>query len=221
MKRLEAFEILEKRVTELMASKDKPVRVAVNGIEGSGKTSFVLELVHYLVQQGIQAVHVGIDGFHNQKSYRYRQGRDSAQGYFEDSYNEAAFVEKVLLASQEDVPRYTAAVHDLETDELFELKTVALPQRSVIVTDGAYLFKPSYLPHWDLKVYLKVPFEVARVRGTQRDAELLGGVEAAHTKYITRYHAASQIYIEACDPEKVADIIFDNSDFRNPELIKC
>lgn len=220
MKRLEAFEILEKSVTELMATKDKPIRVAVNGIEGSGKTSFVVEFVRYLIQQGIPAVHVGIDGFHNQKSYRYRQGRDSAQGYYEDSYNETAFVEKVLLASQEDSPHYTPAVHDLETDELVELKTIDLSQKSVIVTDGAYLFKPSYLPHWDLKVYLKVPFEVARARGTQRDAELLGGAEAAHSKYVSRYHAASQIYIKACDPEKIADIIFDNSNFENLELIK-
>ena len=139
--------------------------------------TFVEEFVRYLVQSGIQATHVSIDGFHHQKSHRYRQGRDSARGYYEDSYNEEAFAEKVLRASQTDAPHYTSAVHDLETDELLELDSVPLPEKSVIITDGAYLFKPSYLPHWDLKVYLKVPFEVARLRGTQRDAELLGGVD--------------------------------------------
>jgi uridine kinase len=211
MKRQEAFEFIKTRTVELTGLKGKPVRLAINGIEGSGKTSFAVELVRYLVQEGIDAIHVSIDGFHRPKQYRYRQGRDSARGYYEDAYDEAAFVEKVLVSSQEQNPHYFSAIHDLDSDEQVQLLPTSLAPNSVLVTDGAYLFKLTYEPYWDLKIYLKVPFELAKERGVNRDMSQLGGRENAENKYAARYHAASQIYIEECKPEAIADIVFDNS----------
>ncbi len=214
------FQAIEQICREGLSSKNKPLRVAINGIEGTGKTYFAEKFSAYLNQQSFEAHHISIDGFHFDSSIRYRQGRDSSQGYYEDSFDELTFVEKVLLASQQDVPQITKATHDLETDEYINLKPETIRFDSIIVTDGAYLFKPNYLPHWDLKIYLQCPFEIAMARGIKRDQAWLGGLQEAEQKFIDRYHAASKIYNQLNQPENQADIIIDNSDFSKLRVIK-
>lgn len=220
MKESEIFKILKERIIHLLDNKQKPVRVAVNGIEGTGKTTFAENFVVFLNNEKVKAIHVSIDGFHFNKEHRYKQGRDSAKGYYEYSYNEIAFVEKVLLSSQSEKPNYTKAIHDLETDQYLDLEPIEISNETILITDGAYLFKPNYREHWDLKIYLKTDFETALVRGINRDKELLGGIEATKDKFNNRYHQASKIYIENNNPEEIADIIIDNTDFYNLKLIK-
>jgi len=215
MKQIEAFSLVRDKIDKIQAAKSKPVRVAINGIEGTGKTTFAIRFVEYLKAQSCSAFHVSIDGFHFNKNKRYKQGRDSADGYYEDSYNEAAFVDKVLKMSQGDPPRYISATHDLSTDEYLNLKPQSLPDKAVIVTDGCYLFKPIFNPFWDLRIYLKTDFNTALERGAQRDRHVLGGYDEAKKKFGLRYHAASKRYLSEVSPEALADIIIDNTDFED------
>ena len=178
------------------------------------------KLTSYLQVRGHSAIHVSIDGFHFNKAHRYRQGRDSALGYYEDSYHEQAFVEKVLLSSQEASPCYIPAIHDLVTDEYLDLPPISIPQDAFLISDGAYLFKPAYRKHWDVKIYLKTDFATAQSRGVVRDAESLGGEEAAIAKFKARYHEASRIYRERNRPEELADFVVDNTDFDKLVLVK-
>ena len=211
----EVFEELMHRIRCLQDKKQKVVLVGINGIEGTGKTVFCSKFTQYLQSHQINAIHVSIDGFHNTKEIRYKQGRDAAKGYLEDAYNETAFAEKVLKSSQDKQPVFTEKIHDLETDEILHLEPIKLTPTSVLLTDGAYLFKDIFLPYWDLKIYLKTDFQVALQRGIERDAAILGGVEQAKEKYKNRYHLASAMYIHACAPETKADIIINNTDFEN------
>jgi uridine kinase len=214
----EVFKILKQRVLEIQRTKSKAVRVAINGIEGTGKTTFTEKFTSYLHSNQVNAIHITIDGFHNKKQIRYKQGRDSAKGYYEDSYNELAFTEKVLLSSQKENPHYTKAVHNLETDEILEMPPIPINHKSIIITDGAYLFKPIYREHWDLKIYLKTDFETAQKRGVKRDSLLLGGIEETKNKYQKRYHKASKIYLTKNKAEEIADIIIDNTNFENLKI---
>lgn len=215
MTEINLFSILEQVIADLQQKKNRPLRVAINGVEGTGKTVLAEKFTHYLQSQGKAAIHASIDGFHFNKAHRYRQGRDSAMGYYEDSYDELAFVENVLRASQSDEPYYIPATHDLETDEYITLPPVVIPSNAILVTDGAYLFKPNYREHWDLKIYLKTDFETAMQRGVERDAGHLGGIEAARAKFRARYHEASRIYIAKNHPEEIADIVIDNTNFED------
>lgn len=216
----EAFEIIAHRIRAIQNVKSKPIRVAINGIEGTGKTVFAEKLSNYLTDKGFIAKQVTIDGFHFNKERRYRQGRDSGKGYYEDCYNEMSFVEKVLKASQAENPHITAATHDLESDEYLDLEPIEIDPQTVLITDGAYLFKAIYRDHWDLKVYLKTSFETAMSRGINRDMASLGGFDQTKEKFIKRYHEASRIYIAENEPEKQADIVFDNSDFEDLRLVR-
>lgn len=151
---------------------------------------------------------------------RYKQGRDSAEGYYEDSYDEESFVEKVLKSSQEENPHYIAATHDLETDEYLNLEPIKIDNKAILITDGSYLLKTIFRDHWDLKIYLKTSFETAMERGVQRDKAALGGFDQAKEKYLKRYHKASKMYITSNNPETFADIIIDNSDYFELKILK-
>ncbi len=213
MKEKDIFEIVLNHVERIFEEKQKPVRIAVNGIEGTGKTVFAHNLTESFISHGKSVFHVSIDGFHFDKKRRYKQGRDSAIGYYEDSYDELSFAEKVLLSSQKTPAHITLATHDLSTDKYLNLTPMGIPKNSILITDGAYLFKPLYRDHWDLKIYLKTDYQTALRRGVKRDSELLGGLEMAETKFKKRYHEASKIYIRENRPLELADIVIDNTDF--------
>lgn len=214
------FEYIKKELIRIQSKKDKPIRVAINGIEGTGKTIFAKKLAFYLKWNHLNTVHISIDGFHFKKAHRYRQGRDSAKGYYEDSYDEQAFVDKVLLSSQNEHPNYTPTIHNLENDESVDPENISLSPDAILITDGAYLFKPSYHGHWDLKIYLQTDHKTAMHRGIARDSEKLGGFDKTKEKFLKRYHAASKIYIDKCDPVSLADIVIDNTDFNKLKIIK-
>jgi len=213
MKRTEIFSFIKGEIEKIQLTKNKPTRITINGIEGTGKTTFASEFVTYLCGHSFAAIHVSIDGFHFNKAHRYKLGRDSAKGYYEDAYNEAAFVAKVLRMSQGTPPLYVKATHDLITDDYLDLPPIKLSKNAVIVTDGCYLFKPVFNPYWDLRVYLKTDFKIALERGVSRDQGALGGYEKAKEKFELRYHAASRRYNYEVNPELLADIVIDNSDF--------
>ncbi len=214
------FEIIKKRIIDIHNISKKPVRVAVNGIEGTGKTVFTKNLTDFLLQNVLKAVHVSIDGFHNVSRIRYMQGRDSAKGYYEDAYNESEFVLKVLKSSQLEEPEVTKEVHDMNTDSILIEDPIKIDTDTIILTDGSYLFKNAYRKYWDLKIYLQTDFKTAKTRGVNRDSESFGGSDIAREKYDNRYHKASRIYIEECKPQEFADIVIDNTDLDNLLLIK-
>lgn len=127
---------------------------------------------------------------------------------------------KVLVASQKMEPHYTIATHNLESDAYLDLAPTQISKNAILLTDGAYLFKPVFLEHWDFKIYLYADFEIAIKRGANRDKEALGGFEAAKEKFLERYHAASKMYIEACQPQEKADWIIDVNNFEDYKLLK-
>ena len=126
MNQNEIFELIKLRIEIIQSKKDKPTRIAINGVEGTGKTVFAEELTGYLNAVGKDAIQISIDGFHYNKEVRYRQGKNSAKGYYEDSYDEMAFVNKVLKATQTENPNYTTATHDLETDDYLNLESLQI-----------------------------------------------------------------------------------------------
>ena len=216
----EVFNIIREKIIEIRQVKLKVVRVGINGIEGTGKTVFCEKFTKYLIDNGQKAIQITIDGYHNPKEIRYKQGRNSAIGYYEDAYNEKAFVDFVLKSSQNEQPFYVEQIHNLETDELLNPIRKELSNQHILLTDGAYLFKKNYKEHWDLKIYLQTDFNTALERGIQRDLVLLGGLESTKDKYENRYHKASKMYIEENKPTEIADIIIDNTNFENLQILK-
>ena len=191
---------------------DHPVRVAVDGITGAGKTTFATQLAAAVEGTGRPALHVSMDGFHHPRPRRYRQGRDSPRGYYEDAYDFDTAAAVLLAPLGPDGDRVIRTrIHDLETDAVVEDETAVLAPDAVLVVDGTFLQKPPLRGLWDLVIHLDTAFEAALDRAAVRDAELFGGHDAAVRAYAVRYHPACRLYQAEHDPSAAAAVLVDNT----------
>lgn len=190
-----------------------PARVAVDGITAVGKTTFADRLAAALVSRGRRVIRVSMDGFHNPRAVRYAQGRDSADGYYDDAYDFTAVRRELLDPLGPDGDRhYRTAVIDLATDTTIAGPRLTAEARDVLVVDGSFLQKPALRDAWDLVLYLHASFEAAEARGVARDSNALGGEVAARTAFRTRYHAAQRRYLAECSPRASADLVINAED---------
>lgn len=199
-----------------------PLRVGIDGLCGAGKSTFARELTAALLARGERAIHLDSDGFHHIRAIRYRQGRDSARGYYEDAYNFDALAEMVLRPLG---PRgafvYATRVHDLRTDEVLRHDRATADRSSIVIFDCTFVQRGALRELWDEVIFLEVDREVGAVRGIERDAHQFDGREAARAAYASRYMRACDIYVAEERPAERATIVIDNNDVHKPRLIRA
>lgn len=66
----------------LAAAEDRAIRVAVDGVDASGKTTLADELVPLLERPGRIVRRLTVDDFLNPADVRYRRGKESPEGVF-------------------------------------------------------------------------------------------------------------------------------------------
>lgn len=188
----------------------RPVRVGIDGWCGAGKTTLARRLAAELEGSGRPAVHVDSDGFHHVRERRYRQGRDSARGYYEDAYDVEALADRVLRPLGPGGDRTIAtAVHDLATDELLHDRTTTVPADAVVLFAATFIQRGALRELWDEVVWVDTDEETATARGIARDVGALGGTDRARAAYEQRYGAACRIYVAEERPRERASIILD------------
>jgi uridine kinase len=195
-----------------------PLRVAVDGVTGAGKSTFARELTAAIARRGRPAIHLSTDDFHHVAARRHRDA-DRARGYYRDAYD-LAKVRAVLLdpLGPGGDRRYRARSHDLETDALVDEPTTLAPLDAIVVVDGSFLLSPQLAGAWDDVIYLDVAFEVAELRAAHRDVASFGSIEAGVEACRTRYHAAGRLYAAEVDPKRTASIVVRNDDLEHPAL---
>ncbi len=204
------------RVAGLVADRGA-TRVAVDGVDGSGKTVFAGELVAALAVRGLPAIRASIDGFHHARAVRYRQGRDSPTGYYEDSYDYVALRRALLDPLRDGGDRWVrTAIRDVTTDHPVEAAPVPVPGGAVLVVDGIFLQRPELAGEWDLTIWLDVPFAVTYARMSLRDG---CPADPDHERN-RRYRQGQERYLAACRPAAGADLVVDNTDAHRPRLLR-
>jgi uridine kinase len=213
--------VLEQLAAAIAAVRlDHPTRVAIDGVDGSGKTTLADELVEPLRRAGREVVRASVDGFHNPRAMRYARGADSAEGYFRDSFDYAALRRELLEPlGPEGTRRYRAAVFDYRSD-----RAVAPPPRvgardAVLLFDGVFLARSELEGCWDLTIWLDVPFEITVARAVARDARSGGDAALTRGKYENRYVPGQRLYLTECRPRDRARIVVDNSVLDRPTIV--
>lgn len=197
-----------------------PLRVGVDGVCGAGKSTFADELCTCIGALGGTAIRLDSDGFHNTRAIRYRHGRDSARGYYDNAYDFDALASRVLVPLGSGSHTYATKVHDLETDEVIEDACAEAPPDAVLVFDCTFLQRGWMRGLWDEVVFLSATIQTAQGRGVARDESRMGGVAAAHAAYDSRYMAACRIYLEEEAPEARASVVIDHDDVRTPRIVR-
>ena len=152
-----------------------PLRVGIDGVCGSGKTTFSLDLTKFVAATGRTAVLVDSDGFHHVRARRYRQGRESAEGYYDDAYDFDSLTDRVLLPLGPDgTGDYAIRVHDLASDATIDDETAQAPPDTIVLFAATFIQRDQLRDLWDEVIYVDVQEEVAIARGVARDRDALG-----------------------------------------------
>jgi uridine kinase len=203
-------------VAEMPASEVRTI--GIDGVDGAGKTVFADELAGALRARGLQVIRASVDGFHNPPHVRYRLGRHSPVGYFQDSYDYDQLRELLLdPLSSGGARSYVTAIYDVKEETPVDIEVRVAPLGSVLVFDGIFLHRPELADYWDCSVFLRVEREVARDRTFQRD----GSPRDPDAREDSRYVEGQKIYLETCRPESVASIVVDNNVLDQPRILTC
>ncbi len=195
------------------------LRVAIDGVDGAGKTTFADELAGVLRPSGREVIRASVDGFHHPKEVRYRLGRGSPEGFYRDSYDYGA-LETYLLGplGPGGSGRYRTAVYDVGAETPVVMPEQQATPGAVLLFDGMFLHRPELRRVWDLSVWLEVPFHVSVPRGAGRGPGY--GSPDPEADSNRRYVEGQKLYLAACTPQAHATLVIDNSDLSAPRLLR-
>jgi uridine kinase len=193
------------------------VRVAIDGVDGAGKTYFADELARALTALGRSVIRASVDGFHHPKAIRYRKGRSSPEGFFHDSYDYEQ-LKGVLLdpLSPGGSGRYRVAVFDHRSDRAIRAPTHAAVPGDILLLDGIFLHRPELRAYWDYSIFLDVRFAVSIPRGAQRDDSSPDPDAASNQRYVR----GQELYLQSSEPKRFATVIVNNDDLLAPYFVE-
>jgi len=198
-----------------------PLRVAVDGVDAAGKTTFADELAAWLEPHYRQIIRASVDDFHLPKTIRRKRGELSPEGFYYDSYNYDALVSNLLQSLGPNGDRkYRTAIFDIHQDQPVDPPFQTAEKDAILLMDGIFLMRSQLLPYWDLTLYIHTDFENSTARGILRDAKIFGSSEQAALRYRERYVPGQKIYIQRANPLDKADILIDNNKITAPVILR-
>jgi uridine kinase len=198
---------------------EHPTRVAIDGLDAAGKTTLADELAPLVEARGREAIRVSLDDFHRPRAERYRRGRDSPEGYYEDSFDHEALRARVLipLGPAGDL-RYRSRAFDLGRDRPAASKTLSASRDAIVLVDGVFLQRPELEDYWDVTVWVDIPLGESMRRGIERDRRYHESEPEIRRLYERRYAPGQELYLRAANPAARADVVFGNSDPDSPRM---
>lgn len=196
------------------------VIVAVDGLDGAGKTVFADGFAEVFAEKGDAVFRAGIDGFHRARSERYARGRRSPEGFYRDSYDYATF-RRVLIdpfldgAQTAGTTGFQLAAFDVVRDAPVESQWVTAPLDAVLIVDGIFLHRPQLRDLWDFSVWLDVPLATSYARLAVRD----GSDPDPDASSNARHREGQAIYVHEARPQDAASVIVDNTDLARPRIV--
>ncbi len=197
---------------------DAPRSVALTGMGCTGKTTLAAELATVVNGAGRPVVSLAYDDFHHPSERRHRQGRTSALGYLDDSFDPDALRRLVLDPVAAGATAVTPASYDLAEDRPLDPEPVPVPADGIVLVEGSFLLVPDLAGRWDLAVMVVADPQRVLERGLVRDADL-GTPEQVRELYLRRYLASEALHQERDDPWAHADVVVDLTDPTAPRLL--
>jgi uridine kinase len=173
--------------------RDRRVLVAVDGLDGAGKTTFGDALAELVARPVVRA---SADDFLNPAVVRYRLGRESPEGFYRDSVDLRALT-GLLLAPFAAGDPFRRASHHIARDQPVDAPLEEAPAGATLILDGLFLHRPELRDRWDLSILLDVPPAVA--------AERLLTREGKPTR--DRYVRGQELYFEDAQPAAHASLV--------------
>ena len=201
-----------------------PTIVTIDGIDGSGKSTFADGLAAGLAREGWATVTLRVDDFRRPLDWTAAAGGPAAEAdLYYDDYYDLDLLQSCLRAFLARVPRVTIPVFDPATERLDGVRELRLDgggspavaggpggPRAVAVVEGVFALRVPAAAA-GLIVYIDVPGGEARRRLMVRDLARGRRREIIEHRLAARYLPAQARYQRLFDPAGRADVVVDNS----------
>src|ERR1700674_1737447 len=213
-------QILE-RIAEFIGcyKRGRILRIAVDGVDGVGKTTFADKLGSAIERIGRAVIRSSVDGFHNPREVRYRRGRTSPEGFYLDSCDYAALrTPRLDPLGPAGSGVFCPAIFDHVTDSPLPVQACAAVAGSVLILDGLFLHRQGLRDTWDFSIFLDAPFEITIPRGAAREVGWAGSLDPMASSN-RRYVEGQRIYLREDQPHARATVVIDYSDLAAPVVV--
>jgi Uridine kinase len=190
--------------------------LAVDGMDGAGKTTFADGFAHMFAEDGVSVFRASIDGFHRPREERHARGRTSPEGFYLDSYDYANFRRALIDPFRAGgSTRFQLAAFDVVRDAVVEPSWATAPKDAVLIVDGIFLHRRELRGIWHWSLWLDVPIDVAYERMAVRDGSDPDSLAPSNA----RYRLGHELYLRDARPRAAASVIVDNTDFTHPRRV--
>ncbi len=189
--------------------------MAVDGVDGSGKSTFTATLSEHI--QGRPVVIVHVDDFLNPAAIRNARGRWSPEAHWLDLYDYDSFISDAVLPLRMGGDGwYRQASFDLASDTEVHPVPLQAPSDAIVLIEGLFLHRHELIDYWDFSIFLDVPFTESVRRLALRD----GTHPDPQHKTTRRYVGGQELYFSLVHPWERASVTVDNSDFGRPFIAR-
>lgn len=180
----------------------RPFIVAMDGLSGAGKTTFVNQLKSEL--DNILVIH--IDDHIVERKKRYETGHEQWYEYYQLQWDTVFLEEQLYKKIHQNERQLYIPFYDKDCDSC-TYRTIDLSSYPIIIIEGVFLLREEWENYYDYIVFLDCPKEIRYERVLQRDT-YIGDVTERLKKYQERYWAAEDYYVNKQSPLKIAHSIF-------------
>jgi uridine kinase len=183
---------------------ERPFIVAIDGLGGAGKTTFVNKLASALENDCmINVLH--IDDYIVESEKRYNTGNEEWFEYYYLQWG-IKFIKECLLKIHNGHQELTLPFYNRAMNTVINIKKLLVPN-SILLIEGVFLQRKEWRRFYDYTIFLECPRHVREDRVLKRDS-YIGDVSAIRKKYENRYWIAEEYYIKKEVPLQKADIIW-------------
>lgn len=204
-----------------LVNSNRPLIVAVNGIDGSGKTHFAEKLAQALFDLSVTTHVLHVDDFHLPRAVRAACSLTPPECYYGSTFDWDLLC-SVVLEPLREAGRASISykARDLSSDECSVSREYVVSPGDVVILEGVFLLGPVLRPYFDCSVYLHISEEECLRRVVRRDGYLFGTENQITDRYHKKYLPGQRLYIEESNPLEAATWVVDNTDFTNPVIMK-
>ncbi|MBC8133317.1 MAG: hypothetical protein H7X95_10085 [Deltaproteobacteria bacterium] len=192
------------------------VLLAVDGIDGSGKSVLARRLADAAAAAGICTVTLAVDDFRRPVDW----GAGGETDIYYDDYYDLSLLDRCLRAFIDggvsvEIPVFDAASHRLEGH-----REITFGQANLGIVEGVFARRIGAVADTAAVVYLRTSFAEAQRRVVARDTARGRALTDVNHRIAARYFPAQERYLQEFRPEARADVVIDNEDWRAPQIVR-
>ncbi len=195
---------------------NRPIIVAIDGSDCSGKTEFAHKLVDFFKNNSIKSEILSTDYFLNEKSIRESGDLEAFEMHYYHNYDfeKLGKILKQIQASSHF--EYDDFILDVEKDTFTKKLKFEAESNTVIIVEGKFLLKNSLKSYFDYSIRLKID----SIHQIERALKKYGKKEETLDYFRDVFIPANDLYETINKPDEFASLIIDNNDIENPKILK-